>query len=264
MFWLFNKWFLKTGLLILSKVLNNVYKILRNIRLSWNKLREFLFYVSSLYQAKVYLKNMIISHYKDLPWLKPNSWPYNFFEVSGHNLDSSQTWWLVLWLWIARRKSSLDFCPRIWPWSYPSEIFILLPPTFHKILIFFPCLLERWIKQLHGGDSRSIGDSRYRTEGVKLNGGKKFLSRREESCHKEATVYCIVCSTLTIITLSPLHCTASMRSAYALFMIQGWKNWINFLGGPRSVHFYLFKGTVSPFGLTLWWYKIDISGTEYR
>ncbi len=24
--------------------------------------------------------------------LKPNSWSYNFVEVSGHNLDSSQTW----------------------------------------------------------------------------------------------------------------------------------------------------------------------------
>ncbi len=24
--------------------------------------------------------------------LKPNSWTYNFVEVSGHNLDSSQTW----------------------------------------------------------------------------------------------------------------------------------------------------------------------------
>ncbi len=26
------------------------------------------------------------------PFLKPNSWTYNFVEVSGHNLESSQTW----------------------------------------------------------------------------------------------------------------------------------------------------------------------------
>jgi hypothetical protein len=29
---------------------------------------------------------------KNLPGLKPKSWTYNFLEVSGHNIDSSQTW----------------------------------------------------------------------------------------------------------------------------------------------------------------------------
>jgi hypothetical protein len=53
--------------------------------------------------------------------LKPNSWTYNFVEVSGHNLESSQTWgfcvtcctlqtsfkpfFLKRGLWIAKRET---------------------------------------------------------------------------------------------------------------------------------------------------------------
>jgi hypothetical protein len=50
---------------------------------------------------------------------------------------------------------------------------------------------------------------------------KRILSRLVEKCPREATVLCIVCSTLIIIKVSSLHCpaTASMRSAYALFRI---------------------------------------------
>ncbi len=66
--------------------------------------------------------------------LKPNSWTYNFVEVSGHNFESSQTWGFPIqclhykpvsnqfcsregrskkprWLWIARKKTIKTFVP---------------------------------------------------------------------------------------------------------------------------------------------------------
>ncbi len=44
-------------------------------------------------------------------WRKRNSWTYNFAAVSGHKLESSQTWG-SRWQWLHYKPVSNHFCSR--------------------------------------------------------------------------------------------------------------------------------------------------------
>jgi hypothetical protein len=48
--------------------------------------------------------------------LKPNSWTYSFFEVSGHNLESSQTWGFCM-DFLNHREGGMVFFYQVFPLS---------------------------------------------------------------------------------------------------------------------------------------------------
>ncbi len=99
--------------------------------------------------------------------LKPNSWTYNFVEVSGHYLKSSNTWGFCVdflihrkgWLWIARRKTLRTFSgfrPRIRSLVFPADVsrcvpeqrycvpFTICTRNFMSLEWYVPCTVRLW------------------------------------------------------------------------------------------------------------------------